>query len=215
MLPISGHAELRQPGRPLVAASRLIVPPQLAHSCAATSPYIALFIDSWLLPSCPQPIQLDAGQVRRVFAALGSTGSHGPDADVDLAAGYTELRARAGHPAPLDPRVAYAIHQCTLRDRDMPITSIADKVGLSAPRLRGLVRQDVGLALPLAPMGPAPHRHRLPAGFDCRPGRSHRGLRRPGPPHPYCAGLHGLHLPRCDTLWTARLRAENARPRVG
>lgn len=50
VLPIGGHAELLQPGRPLVAAPGLIVPPQLAHSCTATSPYLALFIDSWLLP---------------------------------------------------------------------------------------------------------------------------------------------------------------------
>ncbi|MFD0385647.1 hypothetical protein ACFQ2B_34960 [Streptomyces stramineus] len=50
VLPIGGHAQLLQPGRPMVAAPGLIVPPQLAHSCAASSPYIALFIDSWLLP---------------------------------------------------------------------------------------------------------------------------------------------------------------------
>ncbi|MEV0371058.1 helix-turn-helix domain-containing protein [Streptomyces sp. NPDC050636] len=147
VLPIGGHARLLQPGRPTVAAPGLIVPPQLAHSCAATSPYVALFIDSWLLPSYPEPIRLDAGEVRRLLAALGTTDSHGPDAGVDLAAGYTELRALAGYPTPLDPRVAHAIHLCTLRDPDMPITSIADEVGLSAPRLRALVRQDVGIAL--------------------------------------------------------------------
>ncbi|MER6612656.1 helix-turn-helix domain-containing protein [Streptomyces xantholiticus] len=147
VLPIGGHAELLQPGRPMVAAPGLIVPPQLAHSCASTSPYIALFIDSWLLPSCPGPIRLDAGEVRRLLAALGTPDSDGPGTGVDLAAGYTELRALAGCPNPLDPRVAHAVHLCTLRDPDMPITSIANEVGLSAPRLRALVRQDVGIAL--------------------------------------------------------------------
>ncbi|MFD0385646.1 helix-turn-helix domain-containing protein [Streptomyces stramineus] len=34
-----------------------------------------------------------------------------------------------------------------MRDPDLPITAIADEVGLSAPRLRALVRQDVGIAL--------------------------------------------------------------------
>ncbi|MFV8128190.1 helix-turn-helix domain-containing protein [Streptomyces syringium] len=150
VLPIGGHAELRQAGRPVVTAPGLIVPPQLVHSCAATSPYVALFIDSWLLPSRPGPIRLDAGMVRRLLAALGTTGSDGPGTDADLAAGYTELRALAGAPAPLDPRVAHAIHLCTSRDPDLPIasiTSLADEVGLSAPRLRALVRRDVGIAL--------------------------------------------------------------------
>ncbi|MFI0263597.1 helix-turn-helix domain-containing protein [Streptomyces sp. NPDC017056] len=147
VLPIGGHAQLLQPGRPMVAASGLIVPPQLAHACAATSPYIALFIDPWLLPSGPEPIRLGAGEVRRLLAALGTTDSHGPDTGVDLTAGYAELRTLAGHPAPLDPRVAHAVHLCTSLDPDMPITSIADEVGLSAPRLRALVRQDVGIAL--------------------------------------------------------------------
>ncbi len=147
VLPIGGRAELRQPARRLVAAPGLIVPPQLAHVCAATSPYIALFVDSWLLPSCPEPIRLDAGTVRRLLAALGTAGSDAPGTQVDLAAGYTELRAVTGRPAPLDPRVAHAVHVCTLRDPDMPLASIADEVGLSAPRLRTLVRQDVGIAL--------------------------------------------------------------------
>ncbi|MFJ8675607.1 helix-turn-helix domain-containing protein [Streptomyces sp. NPDC093589] len=147
VLPIDGHAQLLQPGRPMVAAPGLIVPPQLAHTCAATSPYVALFVDSWLLPSHPGPIRLDAGVVRRLLAALGTTDSHGPGTCVDLAAGYTELRTLAGSPTPLDPRVAHAIHLCTLCDPDMPLTSIANEVGLSAPRLRALVRQDVGIAL--------------------------------------------------------------------
>ncbi|MET9819743.1 helix-turn-helix domain-containing protein [Streptomyces sp. NPDC006355] len=147
VLPIGGHAELRQPGRSLAAAPGLIVPPQLAHTCAATSTYTALFVDAWLLPSSPEPIRLEAGEVRRLLAALGTIDSDGPDTGVDLTAGYTELRTLAGRPSPLDPRVAHAVDLCTLRDPDMPITSVAIEVGLSAPRLRALIRQDVGIAL--------------------------------------------------------------------
>ncbi|MER6075744.1 helix-turn-helix domain-containing protein [Streptomyces sp. NPDC001817] len=66
---------------------------------------------------------------------------------MDLTAGFTELRALAGRPTPLDPRVAHAVHMCTLHDPDTPLASLADEVGLSAPRLRTLVRQDVGIAL--------------------------------------------------------------------
>lgn len=108
---------------------------------------IALFVDPWLLPSYPEPIRLDAGEVRRLLAALGTIDSDGPHTGVDLTAGYTELRTLAGCPLPLDPRVPHAVDLSTLRDPDMPITSIAIEVGLSAPRLRALVRQDVGITL--------------------------------------------------------------------
>ncbi|MFC8126235.1 helix-turn-helix domain-containing protein [Streptomyces sp. NPDC057302] len=147
VLPIGGHAELLQPGGPMVAAPGLIVPPQLAHACAATSPYLALFIDPWQLPSRPEPILLEADEVRRLLAALGATDSDGPGTHVDLAAGYAELRALAGRPISLDPRVAHAVHLCTSHDPDLPVASIATEVGLSAVRLRALVRQDVGIAL--------------------------------------------------------------------
>ncbi|KUN09486.1 hypothetical protein AQI95_06160 [Streptomyces yokosukanensis] len=82
-----------------------------------------------------------------MLAALGTAGSDGPGTHADLAAGYAELRAVAGCPTALDPRVAHAVHVCTLRDPDMPLASVAGEVGLSAPRLRALVRQDVGIAL--------------------------------------------------------------------
>ncbi|CAM5579322.1 hypothetical protein SALBM135S_02685 [Streptomyces alboniger] len=82
-----------------------------------------------------------------MLAALGTTDSDGPGTGADLAAGYAELRRLAGRPATLDPRVAHAVGLCTVREPDMPITSVADEVGLSAPRLRALVRQDMGITL--------------------------------------------------------------------
>ncbi|MFE6160588.1 helix-turn-helix domain-containing protein [Streptomyces sp. NPDC056486] len=147
VLPIGGHAQLHRPGRPVTAAPGLLVPPQLAHTCAATSPYIALFIDPWLLPSRPEPIALGAGEVCRLLAALGTPDSDGPGTGVDLTAGYAELRTLAGRPSLLDPRVTHAIDLCTSHEPDLPIASVAIEVGLSAPRLRALVRQDVGITL--------------------------------------------------------------------
>lgn len=147
VLPLGGHAGIRRPGQPALAAPGLIVPPQLAHACAVTSSYVALFVDAWLLPSRPEPILLGVNEVRRLLAALGSTGSDGPDTGVDLAAGYAELRALAGRPASLDPRVAHAVRLCTSCDPDMPLASVAEEVGLSAPRMRALVGRDVGITL--------------------------------------------------------------------
>ncbi|WP_433346366.1 helix-turn-helix domain-containing protein [Microtetraspora malaysiensis] len=145
VLPIGGHAELLRPGQPMVTAAGLIVPPQLAHACATTSPYIALFVDSWLLPPTPGPIRLDAAEVRRLVAALGAADEGGPGTAADLAAGYLELRSLTQAPPPLDPRVAHAVR---LSGRPGPdITFIAAEVGLSAPRLRALVRQSVGIPL--------------------------------------------------------------------
>ncbi|MFE6913390.1 helix-turn-helix domain-containing protein [Streptomyces rubiginosohelvolus] len=147
VLPIGGHAQLLRPGGPMVTAPGLIVPPQLDHSCAATSPYIALFIDPWLLPSRPGPISLDADEARRVLAALDTSNSGSPGTCVDLAAGYAELQSLTGRPTPLDPRVAHAIDLCTRRDPDLPIAHIAGEISLSAPRLRALVQQNLGIPL--------------------------------------------------------------------
>ncbi|OAR26449.1 DNA-binding protein [Streptomyces sp. ERV7] len=82
-----------------------------------------------------------------MLAALGSGDRDGPDADADTAAAYAELRARSGAPSPLDPRVAHALHLCVQPDPDTPLTSVATEVGLSAPRLRALVGQSVGIPL--------------------------------------------------------------------
>ncbi|MFI1676254.1 helix-turn-helix domain-containing protein [Streptomyces sp. NPDC020607] len=147
VLSIGGHVQLRRAGRPVVAAPGLIVPPQLAHSCAATSPYVALFIDAWQLPPYPEPVQLDAGEVRRLVAALGARDSYGPDTGADLTATYVELRTLAGAPSAVDPRVARAIHLCTRAEPDAPIAAIGSEVGLSPPRLRALVQRDVGIPL--------------------------------------------------------------------
>ncbi len=147
VLPIGGHAELLRPGQPVITAAGLIVPPQLAHTCVATSPYIALFVDSWLLPSDQEPTRLDATEVRRLIAALGAADEGGPGTAADLAAGYLELRALTQAPPPLDPRVAHAIRLSGHPEPDLSVTSVAAEVGLSAPRLRALVRQTVGVPL--------------------------------------------------------------------
>ncbi|MEU5901877.1 helix-turn-helix domain-containing protein [Streptomyces venezuelae] len=143
----AGHVQLHRAGRPVVAAPGLLVPPQLPHSCAATAPYVALFIDAWQLPPYRKPIRLGAEEARRLVAALGTADAHGPDADADLTAAYTELRVLAGPSPVLDPRVARAIHLCTRVAPDTPIAAIGKEVGLSPPRLRALIQRDVGIPL--------------------------------------------------------------------
>lgn len=147
VLPLGGRAELLQRGRPMVSAAGLIVPPQLDHTCAATSSYVAMFIDSWLLPPGSEPTRLDATEVRRLLAALGAVHADGPDTAVDLASAYIELRAHVGAPPALDPRVAHALLLCSSPDPGSSVSAIAAEVGLSAPRLRALVRQGVGIPL--------------------------------------------------------------------
>ncbi len=142
-----GHVQLRRAGRLVAAAPGLLVPPQLPHSCAATSPYVALFIDAWQLPPYPEPVRLDSKAVRRLIAALGTADASGPDVGADLRATYTELRALGGPPTALDPRVAHAVHLCTHAEPDAPIAAIGNEVGLSPPRLRALVQRDVGIPL--------------------------------------------------------------------
>ncbi|WP_379581713.1 helix-turn-helix domain-containing protein [Nonomuraea mangrovi] len=130
VLPDRGPAEA---GR--ISAAGLLVPPQLAHTAAVTSAYTALFVDPWLLPpSRPEVAALDARAVRRVRAAMAA------GADAAMA----ELGALVGVGAALDPRVAHALE----RAADLAsLDSIAAEVGLSAPRLRALVRESVGIPL--------------------------------------------------------------------
>ncbi|MEU7900670.1 helix-turn-helix domain-containing protein [Nonomuraea sp. NPDC049152] len=130
VLPDRGHAEA---GR--LSAAGLLVPPQLVHTAAVSSAYTALFVDPWLLPRSGQEVTaLDARAVRRVRAALAS------GADAAMA----ELVTLVGAGPPLDPRVAHALS----RAADLAsLGSIAGEVGLSAPRLRALVRVSVGIPL--------------------------------------------------------------------
>ncbi|WP_308297392.1 helix-turn-helix domain-containing protein [Streptomyces sp. ISL-22] len=147
VLPIGGHAVLRPDGGPVAEAPGLVVPPRLAHTCAASSAYAALFVDPWLLPRAPGPIRLDAGTVRRLLTALGPTGVDGPSPVPDLDAAYAELLRHTGRPRALDPRVAHAVRALRRPGHATPLDTVASEVGLSPPRLRALVRASVGIPL--------------------------------------------------------------------
>ncbi|MFC9977484.1 helix-turn-helix domain-containing protein [Spirillospora sp. NPDC127200] len=141
VLPVGGHVEVGTGVSRTVAAHGVIVPPQLPHTCAASSSYVALFLDPWALRPAPGPTRLDESAARRMLAALGHGDIPGPEAD--LAAARAELVRLTGAGVPLDPRVACAVQE-SARDH---IGTIAADVGLSPPRLRALVRASVGVPL--------------------------------------------------------------------
>ncbi|MFM9369106.1 helix-turn-helix domain-containing protein [Streptomyces sp. Da 82-17] len=147
VLPTSGEAVLGRDARPPLTAPGLLVPPQLAHTCATTSGYAALFIDPWRLDPSLGLVRLDPHAVRRLLAALGPvTADAGPP---DLAAADAELHAQlrtlAGSEIALDARVLHAVRHVA----DAPLREIAADVGLSEPRLRALVRAAAGVPLVL------------------------------------------------------------------
>ncbi len=147
VLPTGGHAKIGQGPRHCFTAAGLIVPPQLAHTCAATSSYAALFIDPWLVRADLGLVRLDADTVRRLIAALGSVGIDGPSAAPDLAAAYGELITLTGAAPLLDARVAHALREAMRPGTRTSIHAIAADVGLSPSRLRALVRESVGVPL--------------------------------------------------------------------
>ncbi|TDC27609.1 AraC family transcriptional regulator [Streptomyces sp. 8K308] len=123
----------------------MIVSPQLAHTCAASSSYAALFVDPWTLRPGLGLTRLDRAATRRILAALGPAGLPGTGAD--LAAAKAELTDLAGGGYSLDPRAAHAVRESTRADPRAHIGAIAADVGLSPPRMRALVRTSVGIPL--------------------------------------------------------------------
>jgi len=143
VLPLGGHVEVGHGGGRTVAAAGVIVPPQLAHTCATSSAYVALFLDPWMLRSDLGLVQLGESEARRILAALGHTDR--PDAD--LAAAHAELVALIGPGVPLDPRATHAVREITQTGSDALIGAVAAEVGLSPVRLRALIRTSVGIPL--------------------------------------------------------------------
>jgi AraC-like DNA-binding protein len=138
----AGGAEVGYDGHRTVAASGVIVPPQLAHTCTVSSAYVALFLDPWALAPGTGPVCLDETETRRVLAALGRPG---PGAGLDAARAEITALTTAG--APLDPRVAQAVREITRTGSTATIGMAAAQVGYSPPRLRTLVRDRVGIPL--------------------------------------------------------------------
>ncbi|WP_406724305.1 helix-turn-helix domain-containing protein [Streptomyces sp. GD-15H] len=147
VLPIGGHAKIGQDGGHSRTAAGLIVPPQLAHTCAATSSYAALFVDPWLVRADVGLVRLDVSTVRRLIAALGPVGIDGPSSAPDLAAAYSELVTLLGAAPVLDARVAHALREIMRPGPRTSLHAIAADVGLSPSRLRALARESVGVPL--------------------------------------------------------------------
>lgn len=143
VLALGGGVEVGYDGNRVIAAPGVIVPPQLAHTCAISSAYVALFLDPWELALGTDPTHLNETEARRVLAALGRPG---PGADLEAARAELPTLARAG--ARLDSRVAHAVREVTRPGSTVTISAVAAQVGLSQPRLRTLVRDWVGVPLP-------------------------------------------------------------------
>ncbi|WP_438290659.1 helix-turn-helix domain-containing protein [Streptomyces sp. HUAS TT7] len=149
VLPLGGHVEVGYGAGRTVAAAGVIMPPQLAHTCAVSRGYVALFLDPWVLDPGLGLARLGGDATRRLLAAAGHTGTHGlgPGTDSDLAAARAELLTLTGAGRPVDPRVAHAVQEITRAGSDAPLSSIATDVGLSPTRLRALVHASVGVPL--------------------------------------------------------------------
>lgn len=106
VLALGGGVEVGYGGNRTVAAVGVIVPPQLAHTCAVSSAYVALFLDPWELALGTGPTRLNETATHRVLAALDHPG---PGADLDAA--RAELATLAGAGTPLDSRVAHAVRR--------------------------------------------------------------------------------------------------------
>jgi AraC-like DNA-binding protein len=145
VLPIGGHVSVGTSAGRTITAAGVIVPPQLAHTCAASSSYAALFVDPWMLRPGLGLTPLDQAETQRILAALGPGGF--PDTGADLAAAGAEVTGLTGAGHSLDPRVAHAVRESIRADPRARIGAIAADVGLSPPRMRALVRASVGIPL--------------------------------------------------------------------
>ncbi|MFD9908377.1 helix-turn-helix domain-containing protein [Streptomyces sp. NPDC059063] len=138
VLPRSG--EVSVDGATGAAGAGVLVPPQYAHTCAASSGFVAVFLDPWCVRADPSgPTWLGARTARRLLDALGHGGL-----GVDVEALRRELAAAAGPPATVDPRVVCAVRGSARAAR---LDTLAADVGLSPARLRALVRTEVGIPL--------------------------------------------------------------------
>ncbi|MQA09069.1 MAG: helix-turn-helix domain-containing protein [Pseudonocardiaceae bacterium] len=119
----------------------LVIPPQLAHRPAISSSYVALFVDPWRVPGGGGLARLDRRTVDRLLAALRLDD---PSGTPDLPSAREELARLLGPARAIDPRVAHVLRDLAGAHR---IEDLAAEVGLSAPRLRALVRSEVGISL--------------------------------------------------------------------
>ncbi|MFI7635372.1 helix-turn-helix domain-containing protein [Nonomuraea sp. NPDC049400] len=136
-----GHAEVRRKGHAPLRAAGLIVPPQLAHVCLTSGPYVAVFLDAWRgdpWHGAAGPLSLEQATVRRLLDAARL--HH----DADLPSLRAELTPLLGGPPVLDQRMEHALNHLA---EPVRLADLAAEVGLSTSRLRALARSAVGVPL--------------------------------------------------------------------
>ncbi|MEU7576429.1 helix-turn-helix domain-containing protein [Streptomyces sp. NPDC041068] len=121
------------------AGAGVLVPPQYAHACATSSPFVAVFLEPWCLPGgLAGPAWLDRRTVRRLLSAVRD------GAGLDAEALRGEMVALVGARTRVDPRVLHAVRASARVGR---IDAVASELGLSPARLRALVAAEVGIPL--------------------------------------------------------------------
>ncbi|WP_280219788.1 helix-turn-helix domain-containing protein [Nocardia neocaledoniensis] len=135
--PVEVHGEA---GR--FEAPAVVVPPQWWHACVVPGGVARISLDVQVLAMREGPVVLTARERRRLLDALGMGGDL--SGDPDLAALRAEAVALLGARAHLDFRVARALDQL---GEASSLAELAGGVGLSAPRLRALVRTELGVPL--------------------------------------------------------------------
>ncbi|WP_280359196.1 helix-turn-helix domain-containing protein [Nocardia otitidiscaviarum] len=143
VLPVRGErveVYSRSGGR--LDAPAVLVPPRWRHRSRVENGYVGLFLDAHTLPPHSGPIAVTRCAADRLRAALAI----GPDVDSppDLPAARAELLRMYGPATSPDPRITLALAHF---DDTTTLTDLAREVGLSAPRLRALVQERVGVPL--------------------------------------------------------------------
>jgi AraC-like DNA-binding protein len=130
---------LASDGEILVDGERLagaLIPPLVSHEGGGTGGFVSVYIAPWLVGGPSRITALTTAQVRRYLDALSD--------EWDLSAVRHEVSAEFGAAPALDPRVAHVVRHLGEID---DIAGVASDVGLSAPRLRALAGQNLGVPL--------------------------------------------------------------------
>jgi AraC-like DNA-binding protein len=135
----SWNLVLATDGQIVIDGERLagaLIPPLVSHEGGGTGGFVSLYIAPWLVGGPSRITALTTAQVRRYLDALSD--------DWDLTAVRHEISAEFSAAPPLDPRVAHVVRHLGEID---DIAGVAADVGLSAPRLRALAGQNLGVPL--------------------------------------------------------------------
>ncbi|HSK96523.1 MAG TPA: helix-turn-helix domain-containing protein [Euzebyales bacterium] len=147
VVPLAGPIEWQVGRQARRQAAGVIYPPQLAHRARSDAAYLAVHLDAWHLglgPARHGAVALNHATAQRLRMLWSDVDAD----DLDEAARETVIQLRRQEvlapPVPIDPRVGVVLD--TLPDADR-VQELAGEVGLSASRLRVLVRDVTGAPL--------------------------------------------------------------------